>query len=96
MRRQRLTLREYENILGQADPARRELTKTRYCLPYQGQCFELDVYPCWDDQAILQIELTSPEAEICFPPEVEVIREVTDDPAYRSAALASAPFGATH
>ena len=96
VRRQRLTLREYENILGQADPARRELTKTRYCLPYQGQCFELDVYPWWDDQAILQIELTSPEAEICFPPEVEVIREVTDDPAYRSAALASAPFGATH
>ncbi len=94
VRRQRLTLREYENILGQADPARRELTRTRYCLPYQGQCFELDIYPQWDDQAILHIELVSADVEVNFPPGIEIIREVTDDPAYRSAALASAPADA--
>ncbi len=94
VRRQRLTLREYENILGQADPARRELTRTRYCLPYQGQCFELDIYPQWDDRAILHIELVSADVEVNFPPGIEIIREVTDDPAYRSAALASAPADA--
>lgn len=95
-RRQRLTLREYENILGQADPDRSELTKTRYCLPYQGQCFELDTFPGWDDQALLQIELSSTDAEICFPPGIEVLREVTEDPAYRSAALASTPSDEAH
>ena len=96
VRRQRLTLREYENILGQADPSRHPLQKTRYCVPFDGQCFEVDVFPCWDDQALAQIELTSKDVEVRFPPELKVLREVTDEPAYRSAALAAAPFGATH
>ena len=94
VRRQRLTLREYENILGQADRTRCELTKTRYCLPYQGQCFELDILPNWDNQALLQIELVSTDVPVNIPPQIKVIREVTDDIAYHSKALAKNNCGA--
>ena len=96
LRRQRLSLREYENLLAQKDPNRREIKKTRYCLTYEGQYFEIDVYPCWDDQAIIQIELSSEDTPIVFPPEIEVLREVTGDPLYRNTTIASMPQGAVH
>ena len=94
--RRRLTGREYHALLHQADPALREIRKTRYCLTHEGQYFEVDVYPCWDDQAILQIELSHADAEITIPPELVVQREVTGDPSYRNAIIASKPRGATH
>ena len=95
-RRERIELREYETLLTQADPALRPIEKTRYCLTYEGQYFEIDVYPCWDDQAIIQIEKPDEEAPINFPPQVKVIREVTHDPDYRNLAIASRPWGSVH
>ena len=94
--RRRLTAREYRTLLDQADPALREIRKTRYCLTYAGQYFEIDVFPCWDDQAIAEIELSHKDAEVVFPPELKVKREVTGDPTYRNAVIASKPRGATH
>jgi len=96
VRRQHLNRREYNNLLQQADPDRREIRKTRYCLTYKSQYFEIDVYPCWDDQAIIQIELSREDAPIEFPPEVSVMREITGDPNYRNSVIASKPCGATH
>ena len=96
IRRQRISLQEYENLLSQVDPSCREIKKTRYCLTYEGQYFEIDVYPCWDDQAIIQIELSSEDSPIVFPPQVKVLREVTGDPNYRNAVIATKPLGATH
>lgn len=92
----RLTYGEYRMLLMQADPLRREIRKTRYCLTYEGQYFEIDLFPCWDDQAIVEIELTSRESEVTFPPELTVIREITGDPRYRNAAMASQPKGSVH
>ena len=96
IRRQRISLQEYENLLSQVDPSCREIKKTRYCLTYEGQYFEIDVYPCWDDQAIIQIELSGEDSPIVFPPQVKVLREVTGDPNYRNAVIATKPLGATH
>ena len=92
----RLTPGEYQMLLMQADPNRRKITKTRYCLTFQEQYFEVDLYPCWDDQAIVEIELSSEEQGVVFPPELHVIREITGDPTYRNAVIASKPAGATH
>lgn len=94
--RRRLTDREYLALLDQTDPSLREIRKTRYCLTYEGQYFEVDVYPCWDDQAILQIELSHAGTDVVLPPELIVKREVTGDPSYRNAIIASLPRGATH
>ena len=85
---QRLTKEEYLRLLMNADTTRRQIRKTRYCLMYQNQYFEIDIFPFWKDQAICEIELADEHAQIALPPEMKVIREVTNDPAYRNAALA--------
>jgi len=41
-----------------------------------------------NDRAVVEIELTDPDEEIRFPEMLKLIREVTDDPAYKNAALA--------
>ena len=86
---QRLSQEEYLRLLMEADPAKRPIRKTRYCLTYDSQYFEIDVYPFWNDQAILEIELSDENAEIRFPQELKVLKEVTEDPAYKNAALAA-------
>lgn len=85
---QRLSQDEYLRLLMEADPARRPIRKTRYCLTYDSQYFEIDVYPFWNDKAIVEIELTDENTEIRFPKELKVLKEVTDDPNYKNAALA--------
>ena len=84
----RLSKSEYRHLLKNADPARRAIHKTRYCLAYENQYFVIDLYPFWSDQAILEIELKDEADPVNFPPQVKVIREVTDDPAYKNASLA--------
>lgn len=84
----RLSKDEYLELLMNADPDCRPIRKDRYCLTYDNQYFEIDVYPFWDHQAIVEIELTDEHADIRFPDCLRVIREVTDDPSFKNAALA--------
>ena len=84
----RLTKDEYLRLLMDADPQCRPIRKTRYCLTYDNQYFEIDVYPFWKDQAILEIELQNETDEIRFPKEITVIREVTEDESFKNASLA--------
>lgn len=84
----RLSKDEYLRLLMEADPACRPIRKTRYCLTFDNQYFEIDVYPFWKDKAILEIELADESAEIRFPVQVNVIKEVTDDDSYKNASLA--------
>lgn len=62
--------------------------KDRYCFFYENQYFELDVYPDWKDQAILEIELTCESKEVKIPDWITVIKEVTEDETYSNAKLA--------
>lgn len=84
----RLSKEEYLRLLMDADTSRRQIRKTRYCLTYQNQYFEIDVYPFWKDQAIAEIELSDEEMEVRFPEQIRVIKEVTDDASYENASLA--------
>jgi len=72
----------------EADTSKKQIRKTRYCLTYESQYFEIDVYPFWDDKAIIEIELSNENAEITFPDYIKVIKEVTDDDRYKNASLA--------
>lgn len=85
---ERLTQEEYLSLLVQAGPAYRPIHKQRYCLSGSGLYYEIDVYPEWQDKAILEVELRSDTQEVVFPDCVKVIREVTDDPAYSNHSLA--------
>lgn len=84
----RLTQEEYLDKLTKADPRKGQIVKTRYCFTYHNQYFELDIYPFWDDQAILEIELVDENAPVDLPPFIRVKNEVTDNPEYKNAALA--------
>ena len=84
----RLSKDEYLELLMNADTTKRQIRKNRYCLTYDGQYFEIDVYPFWDDRAILEIELRSEDTPINLPPHIKVIREVTEDESYKNSSLA--------
>lgn len=84
----RLSKDEYLERLMNADPTRRPIRKDRYCLADGNQYFEIDVYPFWDDKAIVEIELSNADEEIRFPQELKIIREVTEDNDYKNASLA--------
>lgn len=84
----RLSKDEYLERMMEADPTRRPIRKDRYCLADGNQYFEIDVYPFWDDKAIIEIELSNPDEEIRFPEMIKVIKEVTEDESYKNASLA--------
>ena len=84
----RLTEEEYINELFNADPERGQIIKNRYCLVYNNQYFEIDIYPFWKDKAIAEIELTSESSKIDLPPFLNVIEEVTDNIDYRNSEIA--------
>ena len=84
----RLSQAEYLKLLMEADTNKRQIRKTRYCLTYENQYFEIDVYPFWNDKAVAEIELSDENVEIVFPKQIKVIKEVTDDDSFKNASLA--------
>ncbi len=84
----RLSESEYIRLLMNADTTRRQIRKDRYCLTYENQYFEIDIYPFWNDKAIVEIELSDENVDIKFPKQIKVIKEVTDDESYKNASLA--------
>lgn len=87
---ERLTRDEYLKRLLNADTDRHPIRKTRYCLTWENQYFEIDIYPFWSDRAILEIELRDEAQPVRIPPVFHVIREVTDEAAYKNASLSVA------
>lgn len=84
----RISEKEYLHLMTKWDTHTNPIKKTRYCFVYNNLYFELDVYPFWNDRAILEIELTS-ESEIVEIPEfISVIKEVTNDDEYKNSSLA--------
>lgn len=84
----RISQDEYLRLLMEADITKHPIRKTRYCLTWKNQYFEIDVYPFSKTHAIVEIELTNENDEIVFPDFLQVICEVTDDKRYKNAALA--------
>ena len=85
----RLSKDEYLTRLMDADTSKKQIRKTRYCLTYENQYFEIDIYPFWDKQAIMEIELADETTPVRFPEFIRVLKEVTDDASYKNASLAN-------
>ncbi len=69
--------------------------KTRYTFYYEGFTCEVDVFPFWDTQAFMEIEV---ESEAVKPPDVpfiKVIKDVSTDKMYRNSVLAQMIFRGT-
>ena len=63
------------------------INKTRYTFDYEGQTFEIDIYPQWQNTAIMETELESREKRVEIPSFIKIIREVTGNKAYSNAAM---------
>lgn len=81
----RISEKEYIALLLEGE---RSIRKDRYCFIYENQYFELDIYPGWDDVAILEIELTEENESPSIPDWIDVIEEVTGKTEYANANLA--------
>ena len=79
---------EYEALLERRDPACAVIEKVRHVFEYEGQNFELDVFPFWKKQAMMEIELKNEDVPVNMPPFITVIREVTEDRRYKNHYMA--------
>ena len=85
-----ITADTYAALLQDADPTCRPIEKTRWRIPHAGRLLEIDLYPFWDAQAVLEIELPTPDAAVSLPPYLTVLREVTGDRTYSNHSLSRA------
>ena len=79
---------EYRALLARRDPALMPIEKRRYAIPFDGYTLEIDIYPFWKKQAVLEVELPSEEARLALPPYIEILREVSRDRRYKNVSLA--------
>lgn len=84
----RLSQKEYLSRLMDADFSRRQICKTRYCLTHDTLYYEIDLYPFWENQAMVEVEVNYDDQELRLLGHLKVIREVTGDPRYTNTALA--------
>ena len=84
----KLTQNEYLALLMESNNKLHTIHKTRYCLSENNQYFEIDIYPEWDNQAIMEIELSSENETIKTPEFIKIIKEVTDNNDYKNYQMA--------
>lgn len=84
----RLTQNEYLALLMEADNRLHTIHKSRYCLSENNQYFEIDIYPEWDNQAIMEIELSNENETINTPKSIKIFKEVTDNENYKNYQMA--------
>ena len=85
---ERLTRREFRDLLLQADPEFRTLRKDRWCLSESGLYYNIDIFPEWDSRALLEVELYGADDRVVFPEGIEVIREVTGEKEFTNPEIA--------
>lgn len=88
-RERSISQEEYISLLVEADTTKHQIVKERHCFVYKSKYFELDIYPFWDDKAILEIELSDINDPFKIPDSLHVIKEVTEDDDYKNSSLAS-------
>lgn len=80
--------REYERLLGEADPAKGPVRKIRHLVPHGSQALEIDVFESPAGLVLLEVELRSTDEAVTLPPWLGDWREVTGDGFYLNANLA--------
>lgn len=61
--------------------------KTRHTFIYEGQLFEIDVYPEWQSTAIMETELEARDTMVKLPKFIEIVKEVTGHSSYSNASM---------
>ena len=79
---------EFLSLMSERDNGLRTIQKVRWCVPFDAHILEIDVFPFWQDRAVLEVELKSEDETFSLPNWVHVLREVTYDPRYLNTNLA--------
>ena len=87
-RERQITEKEYLELLQEAIPGSWAIRKTRYDLPCGDLCFEIDVFPEWNDRAFAEVELDDECQGFTVPDCLTIIKEVTADKRYTNKSLA--------
>lgn len=88
---ERISREVYEACLAFKEPGTQAIRKQRWCFVYEHQYFELDLIPQNGGTLyMLELELTEQNQKVSLPPFIQVIKEVTNDPAYSNYALSKA------
>ncbi len=83
-----ITKAEYDSLLCRVERGTHPVEKTRYVLRENGYTYEFDVFPFWQDKAVLEIELPNETVEPLLPDYVTVLADVSTDKNYTNHALA--------
>lgn len=79
---------EYTALLKEKNTSLSTITKTRYAFPFKHHTIEVDIYPFWNDRAILEIELSDEDESFEIPDFLQVIKDVSSDKRYKNVNLA--------
>lgn len=82
-----ISKKEYEKYL-ENKKNRISLEKTRYIVKQNGLKYEIDIYPFWNETAILEIELKNEKQKFDIPDFLKIIGEVTNNLDYSNQSLA--------
>ena len=78
---------EFEKKCAERDGDRHVIYKKRCTFIYKNQLFEVDIYPFWAKQCVVETELSDPNEQPPWPPCLVLLREVSGDRSYSNAAL---------
>lgn len=87
-RERKISEAEYEELMKEARPDAATIRKVRYFLPSGSHCFEVDLFPDWNDRAFAEVELKAEGEEFHFPECLTILKEVTADRRYTNQSLA--------
>ena len=78
---------EYENLAKNIKHGTTPVQKTRHTFVYEGQLFEIDVYPSWKCTAIMETELDSRDKTVEIPDFIEIVADVTENKSYSNRGM---------
>ena len=82
-----ISIEEFDRLALTILDGTQPINKLRHTFIYEGQIFEIDVYPQWKNTAIMETELDDPKKEVKIPSFINILREVTGNKAYSNAGM---------
>lgn len=83
----KITQREYLSLMSQIDTQYHQIKKERHCFVYENQYMNLDIFPFDNEYGILEISLKENETKVEYPSYIEIVKDVTNDNAYKNIEL---------
>lgn len=71
------------------------ISKTRLTFFHKGYTCEVDIFPFWNTQAFLEIEVENESVTPPIPDFIKIIKDVSKDKAYRNSSIAGLLFKGT-